>query len=505
MMGLASTGIVTRRIAADRATPLSVRARPIRAIDTSRRVTWDDDDWTPEVDVSATQVDRPTREALQALGGSARQTLPPATLGAWAPAADRPDPIALLEEQAATRLPQLVPVRYGRMAVSPFTFYRGAALPMAADLSSGPRSTIEVQLCGDAHLVNFGLFASPERDLLFDINDFDETLRGPFEFDLKRLSASLIVAGRSLGFASHDTRHIVHRAVRSYRDRMAGYATMRAIDVYYDHVAVTGILALADVDKHSRAMIEGTVRSTAHHDAVHELPKLTAIVDGQRRIVEHPPTLVRLKDVTPPLAGSILEQYRATLQEDRRELLDRYHLTDYALKVVGVGSVGLGAFVALFLGAGGDVDPLILQVKEAQASVYERYLQQSTAATHGERVVNGQRRLQAASDILLGWGVGENGHHWYVRQHQDQKGSAVIETMTLEELATWGELCGWALARGHARSGEPATIAGYLGTDDTFEHAMSAFGSAYADQTEKDHAALTAAIASGRVTAESGV
>ena len=453
--------------------------------------------------MTVTQVDRPTRAALQALGASARQALAPETLGTWTPAADRPDPIALLEDQAASRLPDLVPVRYGRMAVSPFTFYRGAALPMAADLSSGPRTTIDVQLCGDAHLANFGLFASPERDLLFDINDFDETLRGPFEFDLKRLAASLVVAGRSLGFASHDTRHIVHRAISSYRDRMAGYAGMRAIDVYYDHVAVTGILAY--VDKHSRAMIQGTVKSTAHHDAVHELPKLTAIVDGQRRIVEHPPTLIRLKQATAPVADSVLQQFRASLQEDRRELLDRYHLTDYALKVVGVGSVGLGAFVALFLGAGGDEDPLILQIKEAQASVYEGYLHPSKAPTHGERVVDGQRRLQAASDILLGYGVGDGGHHWYVRQHQDQKGSAVIETMTLEELATWGELCGWALARGHARSGEPATIAGYLGTDNAFEHAMATFGATYADQTEKDHAALTAAIASGRITAQSGV
>jgi uncharacterized protein (DUF2252 family) len=446
--------------------------------------------------------ERPTRAELRGIGEAARTALPPADLGTWAPAPDRPDPVDLLEEQATTRIADLVPVRYGRMAVSPFTFYRGAALPMAADLAAGTRTSIVVQLCGDAHLANFGLFASPERDLLFDINDFDESTHGPFEFDIKRLAASLVVAGRTLGFSAHDNRHIVHRAVRSYRDRMAGYATMRAIDVYYAHVAVAGILAY--VDKHARAMIQGTVKSTAHHDAIHELPKLTELVNGKRRIVLHPPTLVRLAEATTPVAESMLGRYRESLQEDRRVLLDRYAITDYALKVVGVGSVGLGAFVVLMTGAAAD-DPLILQVKQAEPSVYERYLQPSHASTHGERVVNGQRRLQAASDILLGWALGDQGRHWYLRQHQDQKGSAVIDTMTLEELATWGELCAWALARGHARSGEPATIAGYLGTDDAFEHAMAGFAAAYADQTERDHAALTGAIASGRITAERGV
>ena len=442
------------------------------------------------------------QEAHRAAGEAARAATPPAALGAWAAAPDRPDPVALLERQAASRIPELVPVRYGRMAISPFTFLRGAALPMAADLCAGPRSGIVTQMCGDAHLANFGLFASPERDLLFDINDFDETLPGPFEFDLKRLAASLVVAGRTRGFETHDNRHIVHRAIRSYRDRMAGYATMRAIDVYYARVDVTGIMAY--VNKHERALIEGTVKSTAHHDAVHELPKLTTVVDGERRLTEHPPTLMRWDEATQPIADSALAAYIATLEEDRRMLLDRYAVVDYALKVVGVGSVGLGAFIALLMGGTAD-DPLFLQLKQAEDSVYERYLGPSPEATHGERVVVGQRRLQAASDILLGWTVGEHGRHWYVRQHQDQKGSAVIETMTLGDLLTWGELCAWALARGHARSGEPATIAAYLGTDDAFEVAMAAFAEAYADQSERDHAALTAAIGSGRIKAESGV
>jgi uncharacterized protein (DUF2252 family) len=445
---------------------------------------------------------RLTRAAAQAAGAAARTAVPPASLGPWGPSPDRPDPVTLLRTQEADRLAQLVPVRYGRMAISPFTFLRGAALPMAADLAGGPHSGIVVQLCGDAHLVNFGLFASPERDLLFDINDFDETLSGPFELDLRRLVASLVVAGRSRGFDVHGNRRIVHRALRSYRDRMVEYAAMRAIDVYYARVDATGIMAYAN--KHSRAMLEGTVRSTAHHDAVHELSKLTSEREGTRRIVERPPTLVRLPEVTADIVSGVLAAYRRSLQEDRRVLLDRYELRDYALKVVGVGSVGLGAFIALLEGEGDD-DPLFLQVKQAVPSVYEQYLGGSPAPTHGERVVDGQRRLQAASDILLGWTTGAQGRHWYVRQHQDQKGSAVVDTMTEADLTTWAELCAWALARGHARSGQPAAIAAYIGADDAFDQVMTEFADAYADQTERDHAALVAAIAAGRITAETGI
>jgi uncharacterized protein (DUF2252 family) len=446
---------------------------------------------------------RPTRDALRLVGVAARERLPLADQATWKPAADRPDPVALLEEQATTRLPQLVPVRYGRMGVSPFTFYRGAALPMAADLAPNPSSGIIVQLCGDAHLSNFGLFASPERDLIFDINDFDETLHGPFEWDLKRLAASLVVAGRSRGFDLHANRHAVHRAIHEYRDRMAGYAGMRAIDVYYASVAVSSILTF--VDKRARPMIESTVKSASHHDALHELPKLTAVIDGNRRIVDRPPVIVHWPDVTTAIIDAFFVDYRSSLQEDRRVLLDRYEVVDVAIKVVGVGSVGLGAFVALFDG-GSDDDPLFLQVKQAEASVYERFLGPSGQATHGARVVAGQRRLQAATDVLLGHAVGEaQGRHWYVRQLQDQKASAVVEAMTEEDLATWGELCGWALARGHARTGEPSTIAGYLGDDTTFDHALTTFAETYADQTERDFEAFSAAIKSGRIVAESGV
>jgi uncharacterized protein (DUF2252 family) len=445
---------------------------------------------------------RPTRDALWGAGQAARARLPPDALGSWRPAADRPDPVALLEDQAATRLPELIPVRYGRMGVSPFTFYRGAALPMAADLAAFPTTGIIAQLCGDAHLSNFGLFASPERAELFDINDFDETLHGPFEWDLKRLAASLVVAGRSRAFSAHDNRIAVHRAMRSYRERMAGYALLRGIEVYYSSVAVSSILTY--VDKRARPMIESAVRSAAHHDAFHDLPKLTEVIDGSRKIVDHPPLIVHRDDVTNPLVAAVLASYRESLQEDRRVLLDRYEIVDYAMKVVGVGSVGLGAF-AVLLDGGSDDDPLFLQVKEAQASVYERFLGPSRQATHGARVVAGQRRLQAASDILLGSAVGERGRHVYVRQLQDQKASAVVEVMTVDDLVTWGELCGWALARGHARSGEPSTIAGYLGEDDAFDDAIGTFAEAYADQTERDFAAFSAAIKSGRLTAQTGV
>jgi uncharacterized protein (DUF2252 family) len=445
----------------------------------------------------------PSRDERRAAGAAARARVPPAAHAAWQPAPDRPDPVTLLEEQATTRIPGLVPIRHGRMAVSPFTYYRGAALPMAADLAATVSSGIVVQLCGDAHLSNFGLFASPERDLVFDVNDFDETLHGPFEWDVKRLAASLVAAGRTRGFDEPGVQHAVHRTVAAYRTRMAEYAGMRAMDVYYSRVDVAGILAF--VDKRARPFLQATVKSAHHHDALHELPKLTEVdADGRRRIVDHPPLITHRPEVTTEVTAAALAGYRDSIAEDRRVLFDRYELVDAALKVVGVGSVGLGAFAVLLLG-GDEDDPLFLQVKQAEASVLERYLSPSTQPSHGARVVAGQRRLQAASDVLLGWTVGAQGRHWYVRQLQDQKGGAVVEAMTPDDLATWGELCGWALARGHARSGHPAEIAGYLGSDKAFDHAIGDFAAAYADQNERDHAAFVAAIKAGRVAAESGV
>ncbi len=444
----------------------------------------------------------PSSAERRAAGEKVRSTVSLAAHAKWKAAPGRPDPVTLLESQATTRIPSLVPVRYGRMAVSPFTFLRGAALPMAADLATTTPSGIAVQLCGDAHLSNFGLFASPERDLVFDINDFDETIRGPFEYDVKRLAASLVVAGRSRGFSAHQNAHAVHAAVRAYRERMAEYAPMRAIDIFYARVDAESIVAY--VDKRARPFLQSTVKSANHHDALHELPKLTEIgPDGQRRIVDHPP-VIRHVDVSVPAIEAALVTYTTTLQEDRRLLVERYRIVDAALKVVGVGSVGLGAYACLLDGGGGE-DPLFLQVKQAEASVYERFLGASEYTDHGERVVIGQRCLQAVSDILLGWTTGPHGRYLYVRQLQDQKGGAVVEAMTADDLQSWGELCGWALARGHARSGDPSMIAGYLGTGTDFDHAIGDFAAAYADQTETDHAALQAAIASGRIVAQSGV
>jgi uncharacterized protein (DUF2252 family) len=443
-----------------------------------------------------------SRDEFQRAGAAARDRVPLADHAKWQPAPDRVDAVTLLEEQAATRIPDLVPVRYGRMAVTPFTFYRGAALPMAADLAPTPSSGIIVQLCGDAHLSNFGLFASPERDLVFDINDFDETLHGPFEWDVKRLAASILVAGRGRGFSEHDNRHAVHRAVHVYRTRIAEYAAMASMDVYYARVDAAAVLAY--VDKRARPFLQQTERSTHHHDAIHELPKLTAPgADGRPAIVDRPPIITHPATATPDLLKVALTGYRDTIEEDRRVLLDRFELVDGALKVVGVGSVGLAAYVLLFLDGNGD--PLFLQAKQAEASVLERFLPPSTQASHGARVVAGQHRLQATSDVLLGWTVGAQGRHWYMRQLQDQKGGAVIDAMTIDDLTTWGELCGWALARGHARSGHPAEISGYLGVDSAFDHAIGDFATAYADQNDRDHASFVDAIKAGRIAAQAGV
>ena len=441
-------------------------------------------------------------EDRRAAGANVRKRVPPTAPARWTAAADRPDPVQLILDQATTRIPELVPVRHGRMSASPFAFFRGGALVMAADIAPLPSSGITVQVCGDAHLVNFGLFASPERDLLFDINDFDETLPGAWEWDLMRLSASLMLAARSRSFTDHRARHAVLAAVRTYRERMAEYATLRAIDVYYARVDGNAIVEFAD--KRARPYLRSTIHAATHHDALHELPKITSATEGSRRISDHPPIITHPDGMGSDVLEDVLGKYRESLQEDRRVLLDRYRLVDTALKVVGVGSVGLGAFAALLEG-GSDADPLFLQAKVAEASVFERFTRPSPFATHGERVVAGQRRLQAASDVLLGWAHGSQGRHLYIRQLQDQKGSPVVEAMTHDDLATWGRLCGWALARGHARSGDPSMLAGYLGDDDAVDLAMADFAVRYADQAELDHEAFLAAIKQGRVEAVTGI
>ena len=375
---------------------------------------------------------------------------------------------------------------------------------MAADLACHQHSGLKVQLGGDAHISNFGLFASPERDLLFDMNDFDETLVGPFEWDVKRLATSCVVAARGRGFSAHDARHAAHAAVRSYRERMQAYAGLSALDIYYSHVDVAEIMDF--VDKRARPYLASTVKAATHHDALAAFAKLTAVDDDRR-----PPPGRSSADHVPLTAhgagGLRTTPCGTTARRSRRTVGHCSTATGWWMRrsrSSGSVRVGLGAAVVLMIeGASGA--PLFLQVKEAEASVLERFLSESPFENHGERVVAGQRRLQAASDILLGWTKGRLGRHVYVRQLHDQKGSAVLEVMTPRDLQTWAILCGWALARGHARSGDPASIAAYLGDDDAFDHAIGDFAVAYADQTERDYAAFMAAIKAGRLEAQSGV
>ena len=463
----------------------------------------------------------------RAMGKEARDRTPPSGHAGWAPA-DRPDPVGLLEQQNVTREPDLVPVRHGRMLVSPFTFYRGAAKIMAADLAGTPTAGLGVQLCGDAHLSNFGAFASPERRLLFDLNDFDETLPGPFEYDVKRMAASFTIAGRNNGFAKADTHAATLEAVRAYREALAGFAQMRTMDIWYARLdedqlvaAIRGVAAEASKakkEKKAAKQAEKTLRKGAAkartRDSLQALSKLAELVDGQYRIVSQPPIVVPVRDVEAiyGLAGDQIEQviheqfraYRATLRDDQRHLLERFQLVDLARKVVGVGSVGTRAFIVLLQGRD-QHDPLFLQVKEATASVLEGHLPKSRYRQHGERVVCGQRMMQAASDIFLGWTKGaDTSRHYYWRQLRDMKGSAEVETMAPVALNFYAGICGWTLARAHARSGDPVAIAEYLGEDDQFDRAITDFAKRYADQNERDYQAFATAIRSGRLEALEG-
>jgi uncharacterized protein (DUF2252 family) len=437
-------------------------------------------------------------------GRAARRVVPRGGHAGWTPAPDRPDPVDLLEAQARDRLEDVLPIRYARMMASPFAFMRGSAIVMANDLAGTPKSGIQAQLCGDAHLLNFGAYASPERALLFDVNDFDETLPGPWEWDVKRLAASLVVAGRDNGFDAAGCREAALASVASYRQRMAEFAAMRELEVWYSRVGeeeVRGLLS--HVGKKTTKKLSKAVRKARGRDSLQALSKLTRVVEGRRMIDDDPPLLVRLPegDEIRGQVYAILESYKRTLQEDRRHLLDRYRFVDVARKVVGVGSVGTRAFVVLLEGRDQD-DPLFLQVKEAGASVLEGYVESSTYEHHGHRVVAGQRLMQAASDIFLGWFRGTEGRDFYWRQLKDMKGSAVVENMSPEELVLYARLCGWALARAHARSGDRVQIAAYLGKSERFDVAVADFAVAYADQNERDHATLCAAVKSGRVAAD---
>jgi uncharacterized protein (DUF2252 family) len=442
-------------------------------------------------------------------GRAARRLVPRGSHAQWAPMSDRPDPVDLLEAQGRDRIPELLPIRYGRMMASPFAFLRGSAIVMAQDLAGTPKSGIQAQLCGDAHLLNFGAYASPERALLFDLNDFDETLPGPWEWDIKRLAASFVVAGRDNGFDTADCRNAARAVTASYRQRMTRFSEMGELEVWYTRIGeeeVRGLLTEAGAGKRTTKKLSKNVRKTRGRDSLQALSKLTRVVDGRRIINDDPPLLVRIPEGD-ELRGqvyAILESYKRTLQEDRRHLLDRFRFVDAARKVVGVGSVGTRAYVVLLEGRDQD-DPLFLQVKEAGASVLERYVESSPDEHHehhGHRVVAGQRLMQAASDIFLGWFRGTEGRDFYWRQLKDMKGSAKVESMSADELALYGRLCGWALARAHARSGDRVQIAAYLGKSERFDRSVADFAESYADQTERDHAALCAAVKSGRVEAD---
>ncbi|MFF4499399.1 DUF2252 domain-containing protein [Streptomyces sp. NPDC001401] len=440
-----------------------------------------------------------TPVARAEVGKAARKRMPRSAHGHWIPPVDRPDPVAVLERQGRDRLPELLPIRYGRMAASPFAFLRGAAAVMAADLAARPHTGLTVQLCGDAHLLNFGLYASPERALLFDLNDFDETFPGPFEWDVERLAASVAVAGRANGHADAKVRRATLEAVAAYRTAMRRLARHGELAVWYERIDAESLLPLVRSARR-RGQVEYSLTRARRRTSLQAVGKLTEVVDGRRRIIHDPPLLEPAGASDMASLRKIFSDYRSTLSEERRLLLDRYRFVDAARKVVGVGSVGMRCFVVLLAGRD-QGDPLFLQIKEARRSVLEEHLPTGPYVHPGHRVVAGQRLLQAASDIFLGWMSGPQGRAFYWRQLRDMKGSADVAGMSPADLLGYARLCGTALARAHARSGDRIAIAAYLGGADTFEQAVTDFALGYADQTVRDHAALGAAVAAGVVAA----
>jgi uncharacterized protein (DUF2252 family) len=459
-----------------------------------------------------------TTAERKAQGKAARTTAPLESHADIGPDEGR-DPVGLVIGQAETRVADLVPIRHGRMLVSPFTFYRGAALPMAADLSKVPSSGIRVQLCGDAHLSNFGVFAAPDRRLVFDLNDFDETLPGPFEWDVKRFAASLAVAARDNGLDAAERRTLVMQGVGAYRQSMIDFTGKKLLEVWYDRLDIEDTLEKVGPSVSTEALTRTrkALAKARKRDSTQVLKKLTTVVDGQRRIISDPPLVVPIEQLADGWTAdqivegmrTILSQYRRTLSADRRHLIGQFRLAHVARKVVGVGSVGTRAWI-LLLEADGGQEPLFLQAKEAQKSVLADYCGASRYRNEGQRVVAGQHLMQAASDIFLGWqhvGDGLDGvsRDFYVRQLRDMKYSAPIEQMLLPGLVSYAQLCGWTLARAHARSGDRFAIAGYLGKSDKFDRALVTFAEAYADRTEQDYAAMSAAVADGRIEAVTGI
>jgi uncharacterized protein (DUF2252 family) len=453
-------------------------------------------------------VERLSHEDAEERGNAARERVPFEALGTWDVSLNRPDPVSLLEAQEATRVPWLLPLRHGRMAISAFTFYRGAARVMASDLSSQRHTGLTAQICGDAHLLNFGLYGTPERRLVFDVNDFDETLPGPWEWDLKRLVASAVIAARGMGLKKGDQKAAARRAGRVYREAMADFAKLSALSVFYASLSEDDLLATSGAGLRKRVQKNLSKAKSRTNEQVET--RLTEIVDGQRRIKTEPPTLYGFDDIPPGTtalesveqAHDVLRAYRRSLGADRRRLLERYRVADIALKVVGVGSVGTRCFVTLLEGPEGD--PLFLQVKQADASVFEPHLRKSRFRNHGQRVVEGQRLMQAASDIFLGWVPGLQGSDFYWRQLKDWKGSVDLAFFDSKVLERYVGICAWTLARAHARSGEPREIAAYCGDTDEFERAVARWAVTYADQNEVDYEEFLAAIEGGRLDAEKG-
>ncbi len=454
-----------------------------------------------------------------ALGKDVRTRLPRENHAAWDPASDRPDPVDLLEKQAETRIPELVPIRYGRMLASPFAFYRGAAAIMASDLATAPNTGLQVQLCGDAHLSNFGGFASPERELVLDVNDFDETLPGPWEWDVKRLAASIEIVGRELGIDAKRRHSLVVESVGEYHRAMGEFAAMGNLEVWCTHLDLAGMQKRWGMNAKTKSMkaFDVDLAQAYNRDNHRAFEKLTENVDGRIRIKAKPPLIVPIEDLAQDQQPELLEQtirslihsYQRSLQADRRHLMEDYQYVHMARKVVGVGSVGTRAYIILMLGRY-HADPLFLQAKEADASVLEPFLGKSAYADHGQRVVEGQRLMQAASDIFLGWdripkGLDGKTHDFYMRQLWDWKISLDVETMTPDEIMVYGKICGWTLARAHARSGDRIAISTYLGQNASFAHALAEFSAAYADQNQRDYQALDDAVKDGRIIAETGV
>jgi uncharacterized protein (DUF2252 family) len=450
---------------------------------------------------SNSQTSRLSPEELYDAGRDLRKKCPRQSHASWNATHGRADPILLLKQSSKGRIPELIPIRYGRMLQSPFAFYRGAALNMAADLARTPVTGLHVQACGDCHLLNFGMFATPERREIFDINDLDETLPAPWEWDIKRLAASFVLACRSNGFDKNNARDTVLACVRSYRRRMAEYSQMRVLDIWYARLDVDELLPqITDEQIHLR--LEKQLAAARNQNvAEHDFPRLVEVVRRMPVIKDNPPLIyhgdeqhhtelfAHVKDA--------FARYRQTLQEDRRVLLDRYEVRDVAIKVVGIGSVGTRCGITLLLA--GAQDPLFLQIKEARASVLEAYAGKSIYPNHGQRVVNGCRLMQSASDLFLGWTVGLKGRHYYIRQLRDIKIKVVVETFNRTDMEQYAKLCGWALARAHARSGEPAKISGYLGSSDKFDEAMADFATSYADQSERDYNVLRKAVRNGKL------